>query len=331
MAFDNLMDSNSPGWIAARRPGWSDIPTSVKGAIEAELGEPVLSATVASGGLTPSAAFRLRLNNDRWIFFKGISSSLHNAYANRALEREERVYREFGTNLKPWAPEFIGSFRKSGWRGILLEDVGGSLGLPWTNEMVRLVAQGYAAFHNQYAASEIPAWIDEDEWQSLVHWWDSPSPRSETLKDLPTQRWLELNIPVLRPVLEPLRRSDLSVTLLHLDTRSDNLNLCGNQLRILDWSSPGIGPAEFDVAVLAQSIAAEGGPLPEVFISSYSQHRLINHNVITASLVALTGYFVSVAWLPPDPAMPSMRERQIRQRDACLAWLARLGVMMKRP
>jgi aminoglycoside phosphotransferase (APT) family kinase protein len=55
--------------------------------------------------------------------------------------------------------------------------------------------------------------------------------------------------------------------LLHSDTRSDNLRFTGGRLSLFDWPSIEVGRPEFDVVAFAQSIAVEGGPGSEQFVS----------------------------------------------------------------
>ncbi|MGH2366178.1 MAG: hypothetical protein ACRDGF_04795 [Chloroflexota bacterium] len=75
------------------------------------------------GGYSPTPTFRLRLADGRRAFFKG-SISGDNPFAEEALRREERVYRELGHLIGPWAPAFLGSLALDGWHALLLEDLG---------------------------------------------------------------------------------------------------------------------------------------------------------------------------------------------------------------
>src|SRR5207245_827686 len=67
--------------------------------------------------------------------------------------------------------------------------------------------------------------------------------------------WLDVAYPQLRETGPRLVRARVRRTLLHLDTRSDNLRV-RRGLRLFDWNFACVGPRELDVAAFAQSITA---------------------------------------------------------------------------
>ena len=81
--------------------------------------------------------------------------------------------------------------------------------------------------------------------------------------------WLAAHGPALAAAEAPLAATR-KFALLHFDTRSDNVRLDGERLRIFDWPFACVGPPEFDFAAFAQSVAGEGGPEPEATTAWYS-------------------------------------------------------------
>jgi hypothetical protein len=112
-------------------------------------------------------------------------------------------------------------------------------------------------------------------------------------------------------------------TLLHFDTRSDNVRLDGDLLRIFDWPFACVGPPEFDFGAFAQSIATEGGPAAEDLTAWYSAVRGVDDDVLTASIVGFGGYFADRGSRPDLPGLPRLRAHQRRQLRASLGWAAR--------
>ena len=111
--------------------------------------------------------------------------------------------------------------------------------------------------------------------------------------------------------------------LLHFDTRSDNVRLDGDLLRMFDWPWAAVGPPEFDFGAFAQSVASEGGPVPEVLTAWYAAVLPIDDEVLTACLAGISGYFADRGSQPHVPELPRLRSVQRRQLKASLPWAAR--------
>jgi hypothetical protein len=113
--------------------------------------------------------------------------------------------------------------------------------------------------------------------------------------------------------------------LLHFDTRSDNVRLENSLLRIVDWPSASVGPAELDAVAFAQSIEAEGGPACEDVMSWYEAVLPVRREMLVASAVGVAGYFADRAPRPAVPGLPRLRSIQRRQLKASLRWAADLA------
>ena len=120
-----------------------------------------------------------------------------------------------------------------------------------------------------------------------------------------------------------LERARPPFALLHFDTRSDNVRIQGDRLRIFDWPFATAGPAEFDVVAFCQAVAAEGGPAAERVLAWYEEVLRLRPDMINASLAGISAYFADRAWRPPIVGLPRVRRWQREQLAECLRWSAR--------
>jgi hypothetical protein len=179
----------------------------------------------------------------------------------------------------------------------------------------------------------LPAWLSREShleftgfWQAIAH----DETRLNRLAGLcPTSnmageaaRWVRVHEPALTAAEAPLRDAR-RFCLLHFDTRSDNVRLDGDLLRMFDWPWASVGPPEFDFGAFAQSVASEGGPDPEALTGWYSEVLPIDALVLTACVAGISGYFADRGSQPHVPELPRLRSVQRRQLKASLPWAAR--------
>ena len=248
------------------------------------------------GGYAPSATFRMVLADGRRAFFKGVNAS-SNVYMRGALPREERVYRDLGPFIRPWAPAFLGSIKRLDWHVLLLEDVGPQTMPPWSPAKARRSARSFAIFHASTHGQTLPRWLSRTEHHDFADLWRRLSKTGELAKTAglaqrradEAREWLDVALPALRESAGRLTQLRPPHSLLHFDTRSDNVRLHGEQLRMFDWNFASVGPHEIDAAV-----------------------------------AGIAAYFADRAWRPPIPGVPRVRAFQRRQLKVSLAWAARL-------
>ena len=306
------------------------MPREVKDDVARILGSPVVRAARVYGGYAPSATFRMVLADGRRAFFKGINAS-SNEYMHEALPREERVYQKLGRYIEPWAPVFIGSFKKLDWHALLLEDLGPQTMPPWSPAKARRSARSYATFHASTYGRALPRWLPRTEHHDLAPHWRRLSEGGDLAKTAALARrhsdeareWLDVSLPLLRENAERLTRLAAPHSLLHLDTRSDNVRLQREQLRIFDWNFASVGPHEIDATAFAQATEAEGGPTAERTMGWYAEVMPVRGSHVDASLAGIAGYFADRAWRSPIPGVPRVRAFQRRQLKVTLAWAAR--------
>jgi len=92
---------------------------------------------------------------------------------------------------------------------------------------------------------------------------------------------------------------------------------------MFDWPFACAGPAELDFAAFAQSITLEGGPEPEQLTEWYSEVLPLADDVLTASVVGISGYFADRGSSPDLPGLPRLRAFQRSQLKSSLRWSAR--------
>jgi len=310
------------------KPPWSAVPRAVKAEVARILGSPVASAERVYGGYAPSATFRLVLRNGRRAFLKSTYPLPKGSAVVWGVADEERAYRALGARIRPWAPALFGSFDVDGWHGLVLEDLGPADVPPWTARLVRRAALDYAAFHRANLGMRPTAVATATLWRLFTDRWPkadlSRVARLARGRDDEALEWLDVAYPQLREAGPRLVRARTRRTLLHLDTRSDNLRV-RRGLRLFDWNFACVGPRELDVAAFAQSITAEGGPPPERFVEAYRERLDLDDRLLRLAISAIAGLFAQRAPEPPIPGLPRLRSIQRRQLRSSLAWAARLN------
>jgi Ser/Thr protein kinase RdoA (MazF antagonist) len=294
------------------------------------LGAPIVRAERVYGGYAPSATFRMALANGKRAFFKASYPLPRGSAVVWSMKDEERAYRELGALITPWAPRFFGSFERDGWLVLLLEDLGPRSVPPWTPSKARFAARSYARFHRSTLGRRLPRWLSRTQHADFGGHWRALGERRE-LREVATlakrrvdeaAEWIDVAFPVLRDLERGLARARPPFALLHFDTRSDNIRIAKDRLRIFDWPYPSVGPAEFDVTAFAQSVPVEGGPAPERVLGWYQDVLPLRPSVVDASLAGIAGYFADRARRPPAAGLPRIRSFQRQQLRSCLAWAA---------
>ena len=195
-----------------------------------------------------------------------------------ALPREERIYRELDDHIRPWAPAFLGSFKRNDWHVLLLEDVGAQTMPPWSPAKARRSAHSFAKFHASTYGRPLPRWLSRTEHQDFAGAGED-LPRAGSSRGPPASHGADptrlASGSTLRNrscvELRAPRTTPRPHSLLHMDTRSDNTRLQGQRLRMFDWNFASVGPHEIDVAAFAQATEAEGGPSVERTMAWYAE------------------------------------------------------------
>ncbi len=311
---------------------WRNVPSVVREEVETVLGSSVVRGARVWGGYGPTPTFRLRLADGRGVFFKGTNRD-SNEFAQRALVREERVYRELGDVIGGWAPRFYGAFRQDDWHALLLEDVGPKSVPPWTPALTRRIAHTYADFHTSTLGWQgTPSWLPRPQESLPRVTWRRVAAESDDLasvaalvgeREAEAHTWLRMALPTLQAVADSAADLPGPYALLQSDTRSDNLRFTGGRLYLFDWPFIEVGRPEFDLVALAQSVTVDGGPEPEQVIAWYGERLALRSDALDAAVCWLAAFFADLAWRPEIPGLPRLRRFQRQQLGVTLAWAAR--------
>jgi hypothetical protein len=81
-----------------------------------------------------------------------------------------------------------------------------------------------------------------------------------------------------------------------------------------------LGTAFVDWLIMAPSVAMQGGPQPDDFMSRFELSH-VSREDFEAILCSVAGYFVIHAFDPPPPGLPTVRAFQAAQGKVALEWL----------
>jgi hypothetical protein len=316
---------------AEPKPPWSAVPQDIKDEVARILRSPVARAERVYGGYAPSATFRLRLANGKRAFFKASYPAPKGSGVRWFMDHEAQNYRTLERFIRPWAPRFYGSFGYEGWHVLLLEDLGPRSVPPWTSTKARKAARSYARFHRKTWGKRLPRSLHRTDYVEYAKFWRTLGRTGELARTASlagrraadAEEWLAVALPLFVARERDLERAKPPFALLHFDTRSDNVRIHGDRLRIFDWPFAGAGPAEFDVVAFCQAIAAESGPPAERVLGWYEEVLRLRPQMIDASLAGIAGYFADRGWRPPIEGLPRVRAWQRTQLKECLRWAAR--------
>jgi fructosamine-3-kinase len=316
---------------AEPKPPWSDVPQKVKERVAEVLGSAVSRGERVYGGYAPSATFRLKLANGKRAFFKASYPAPKGSGVRWFMDQEAQNYLTLERFISPWAPKFHGSFERDGWHVLLLEDLGPRSVPPWTSAKARAAARSYARFHRRTRGKRLPRSLPRTGYVEYARFWRTLAKTGEIARTAALARrrsadaeeWLAVALPVLVAHERQLEQVPPPFALLHFDTRSDNVRIHGDRLRIFDWPFADAGPAEFDVVAFCQAVAAEGGPTAERVLAWYEEVLSLRPEIVDASLAGIAGYFADRAWRPPIEGLPRVRRWQRTQLKECLRWVAR--------
>ncbi len=316
------MEASGPPPAAGVRLRWSDVPGRVRGAVEARLAEKVVAATSSLGGFSPGVAARLRTSGGRRVFVKAAGPE-PNPDTPAAHRREAEIAAALPPDVP--APRLLWSYDEGeeGWIVLAFEDVDGrNPAEPWRPVELDRVLDALAALAELLTPSPLPPTMvgSTSKWSVVngLHWRKLAEERPARLDG-----WSLRHLDRLAGLEAAAPEAVAGGTLLHLDVRADNLILTPDRAVLVDWPHARVGAPWVDVAFFAPSVAMQGGPLPEEFLSQYPPARRADADDVTAVVAAIAGFFVREGLQPAPPGLPTLRAFQAAQGEAARAWLAR--------
>jgi aminoglycoside phosphotransferase (APT) family kinase protein len=279
------------------------------------LGSTVVEAATQPGGFSPGLASRLLLADGRRVFLKAVSE-LANPDTPDMHRREARIVAALPASAP--VPRLLWSFDEAGWVALCFEDVDGRHPhQPWTMADLNLVIRALKAM--SAALTPTPIEVDETAATALtahINGWRVALDRREERLD----PWCLANLDRLAALEALAPEAVAGDTLLHFDTRADNLLIADERVYVVDWPWARTGAAWVDWLAMAPSVGMQGGPEPEEFMSRFDLGG-VPKVAIDAALCSLAGYFAVHALDPPPPGIPTVRAFQAAQGVVAIRWL----------
>lgn len=322
------------------RLAWTDLPATVQGFVERQLGAPVTEAHSAPGGFSPGLAARVVAANGATAFVKAIS-------ATQAVDGARFHRSEVGvaSRLPPQAPapRFLWSHDDGEWVVLGFEHVDGrnpDLAVPHEREAV-LDAMARLADALTPSPVAAPRVVDRDRdmfggWRRLAarETGDGRGDGKGDGKDDGKVDGLATyghDVVDAVPGLAELEAGWEDVadgrTLLHGDVRSDNLILtAGGEVLFVDWPFAALGAPWVDLVLALPSMVLHGVD-PQEVVASHPLTRQVDPHALDVFAVAVAGFFVASSLDPAPPGLPTLRSFQRDQGRAALGWLRQRGVL----
>ncbi|MGQ7295669.1 phosphotransferase family protein [Quadrisphaera sp. KR29] len=301
------------------RARWEDLPGTLRDAVGAELGSPVVSAVSQPGGFSPGSADRVVAASGRRAFVKALDGERHPGSVE-LHRREARVLGALPAGLP--VPALLALVERAGWVALVTEDVdGASPALPWQRAGVEAALDALG----RVAAADLPAALRAvlpraqtgvaDDFAGFERLLADPWPDLER-----ADPWAGAHLEELAAVARRGTRALEGASLVHGDVRADNLvQRPDGGVVVVDWPHALLGSPVFDVVALLLNARLSHS---EVDVDALLAQPLTGSgDDATAVLAGMAAYFVDAGRQPPVPGLPALRHFQAAQGVTALAWL----------
>jgi Phosphotransferase enzyme family len=296
------------------RPHWSDLPLTVRAAIDDRLGSPVATATTAGGGFTRAFASVVETTTGERAFLK--AAPLHDPNSD-AYAREATVTSTLPIEVRAPRPRW--TLVTEGYFVLCLEAIDGQVpALPWKPEDLRATLSAWhrsaAALQNPPRDLRLPP-LDHLVRTELSHWSEIFARRAPLP---PSPPWVPARLETLAALEQRLPDLVKGPGMLHGDLRIDNTLIDAyGEAWLCDWTWPATGQPWFDAVTL----------LITAYASGLDTDRLLEPwdappEGIDGALAAMSGYWLTRAASGPSSASPHSRQHQRFSGRQALAWLA---------
>jgi hypothetical protein len=299
------------------RVDYGALPPPLRRWVESELRGPVVEAVTQPGGFSPGVAARLRTAAGDRAFLKAVSAAANPETPD--LHRREAAVTAALPAHAP-AARLLASYDAEGWVALLLSDIDGRHPhLPWRPDDLRRVVDALDDLHDALT----PAPLADAGEAAVVHaelfgnWSLLAADPPAGLDD-----WARRHVDELAWLEAGWAEALAGDTLLHFDTRADNILLTAEQVWFVDWPWAARGNAVFDLVGMAPSVTMQGGPPPEDVLRLSRHGRAADEDVVTTLVASITGYLAHRALQPAPAGLPTLRAFQRAQGTVALRWLA---------
>jgi Ser/Thr protein kinase RdoA (MazF antagonist) len=292
--------------------------------MEQKLGSAVETALSQPTGFSPGVAARLRLADGQRLFAKAVGS-VPNPDTPAIHRREARIVAALP--LTAPVPRLVATYDEgeAGWIVLVFEEVAGwHPAQPWRSDELDRVIAALGQLATMLTPSPLePAVVGRASERFATHicgWRQLRDEHPSQLAEL--DAWSQRHLAALVELEALAPAAVAGETLLHFDTRADNLLLTDDQVWFVDWPHACVGAAWVDVVGFAPSVAMQGGPPPEEVLARYVASRTADPDAITAAIAAMAGYFTHRSLQPPPPGIPTVRAFQAAQGVVARQWVA---------
>lgn len=298
-----------PHGHTARRLDWLLLPPMTRRLVEDRFGTEVIDSVSSEAGFTPGCASVLSGADGRRIFLKAASKMAQRPFAD-AYREEIRTLRSLPSGLP--VPRLLWSHEDDLWVLLALEHVDGHNPVrPWRRDeldasldTLELLAQTLtpppmqlATFAEEFA-DFLPGW---DHVRSAYPAW-----------------------PHLDEAVELASRfgpASAGNTLVHTDTRDDNLLVVEDRVYLCDWNGPVLGAAWIDTVCLLMTAHGDGLDA-DALLAERRLTRTVEPDSIDSLLALFCGYFLARRDEAAPHSSPYLRVHQSWYAEVTWSWLA---------
>lgn len=306
------------------RIDWLYVPEHVRRAVEAGLGSAITDAITQPTGFTPGVAARVRTASGRRLFIKAAGPE-PNPDLPTIHRREGRIVAALPANAP--VPRLLWSFDEGdrGWIVLVFEEVDGRMpAQPWLPTELNHALDALVELHTALTPSPLPpntvSTAIHEFTESLCGWRRLQTEAPSRIDGL--DGWSMRHLDALAELEAAAPAAVDGNTLLHFDTRADNMLLTADRVWFVDWPLACTGAAWVDVMFFAPSVTMQGGPSPEEVCSHHPAYRAADPAALTAAIAATAGFFTHRSLQPPPPGLPTVRAFQAAQGIIARRWLA---------
>ena len=299
---------------------WARVPAAVQEWAAGVAGSPVAPVAVRdlTGGFSPGATSVLEWPGHT-IFVKAVGPELNpdspgmyrrEAVVSAALPRSPRV------------PRLLELYDDGAWVALAFEAVDGHPPAhPWVTAELDAVVDALSAMHAELTPSptQEPGSLAAYA-ANLFGGWAALASRGAPDGLDP---WAVAHLDRLAELEAAWPEACAGTTLVHGDVRADNVLLTSDGVVFVDWPHAAVGNPAFDTVGWAPSVELEGGPAPEDLLARHAPSRSADPDAVTVLVAAVSGFFISHAFRPAPPGLPTVRAFQAAQGAVALDWLRR--------
>jgi aminoglycoside phosphotransferase (APT) family kinase protein len=303
----------------SRRMRFDELPDSIRDAVQQILGSAVVDAVSQPGGFSSGTADRVRTAAGGTAFVKAMSQTM-NAGAADLHRREAHITAALAAEVS--VPQLLGSHDDGEWVVLVFEDVNGRHPtLPWREAELATVLAALRDLAVRLTPSPV---LDVARAADVLAEPFAGWQRVAASPPADLDPWAARHLPLLCDAATDGLAALSGDTLVHYDIRADNLLLrADGRVMVVDWPWACRGPAWLDTLMLLAGVRQDG----QIDVDELLQRGVtadVDPAVLTAVLIAQSGYFLDASRQPAPPGMEGLRPFQRAKADAMLPWIRHL-------